>query len=515
VESAVAELTPDREGFIITFTVDEGPRYRLDEVNITSSLKDLDPETLRDDLETQEGDWYDAAAVDESITQITERVGNRGFAFVDVEPRVTRDREARTISLTYNIEEGPKVFVERINISGNVRTLDRVIRREFQLVEGDAFNSAKLRRSRQRIERLGFFQSVNVDNTEGSEPDKTVINVDVQEQSTGSLTFGAGFSSAGGVLGNIQLRERNLLGRAQDLQLNLSLSTERQRAEISFTEPYFLGRNLSAGFDLFSTRTNQDDLTFDERRDGGGIRFGYEIVDRWRQNWGLEFSSRKISDVDDDAALAIQLEEGQADRALASHRLSYDSTNDRFAPTEGIKAFIRNEFAGVLGDVRFTKNTIGADTFTPLSDNLTLHLGAEVGHIDGIGKDTRILDRFFIGGGEVRGFKPSGLGPRDEATDDPLGAKTYYAGTIEGQFPLPLPGDFQLRGRVFTDIGAAFEVDSVPGEVLDSRDPRVSVGAGASWRSPLGPLQLDLGFPVIKEDFDETEVLRFSFGTQF
>lgn len=515
VESAVAELTPDRESFIITFTVNEGPRYRLGEVNIKSSFKDLDPETLRADLETVRGDWYDATAIDESVEAMTDTLGNRGFAFVDVAPRVQRDREAQTIDLTYVIEEGPRVFVERINIKGNVRTLDRVVRREFQLVEGDAFNAAKIRRSRQRIEKLGFFQSVKIDNSEGSEPDKTVVDVSVKEQSTGSISFGAGFSSSAGPLGSIQLRERNLLGRAQDLRLNFSVSGQRQQVDLSFTEPYLFGRNLSGGIDLFKTETSQDDLTFDESRTGGGFRIGYEIIDKWRQNWNYEFSSRTIKDVDNNAALAIQLEEGSADRSKITHSLTYDSTNDNFTPTKGIKAYTNNTFAGVFGDVTYVKNVLGVDQFVPLTDALTLRLGAEAGHIDGINEDTRVLDRFFIGGSKVRGFAPSGLGPRDRGTDDPLGGKRYYSGTIETQFPMPLADDFQLQGRFFTDVGASWDVDSAPGQVADSDDPRVSVGTGASWRSPLGPLQVDLGFPVVSQSFDEEELFRFSFGTQF
>ena len=515
VQSAVAELTPDRSGFIITFTVSEGPRYKLGDVEITSDIKDLDPKRLREALETESGEWYNAGEVDDTINNITELVGDLGFAFVDVKPNVDRNRETKTIDLTYNVQEGPKVFVERINISGNVRTLDRVIRREFRLVEGDAFNASKLKRSRQRIEKLGFFKSVKVDNTEGSEPDKTVVNVEVEEQSTGSLSFGAGFSTDGGLLGNIQLRERNLLGRAQDLKLNLSLATEQQRIDLSFTEPQFLGRNLSAGIDLFKTETNRDEQTFDQSRTGGGFRFGYELVDRWRQNWQYEFAKRDVSDVDDDAALAIQLQEGSADRSEVTHRLRYDSTNDVFAPTRGIKASLSNSVAGGIGDVAFVKNTLSANGFYPLSEVWTLHAGAEVGQIDDLGKDTRVVDRFFIGGSNVRGFAPSGLGPRDRATDDPIGATRYYSGTLEAQFPLPLPDRFAIRGRVFSDVGAAFGVDSTPGVILDSSDPRVSIGTGASWDSPLGPIQVDLGFPIVSEDFDEQETFRFSFGTQF
>ena len=222
VLSAVAELTPEREGFIVTFTIEEGERYRFGAVELTTTLRNLDPEQLRGQLETVSGDWYDASAIEESIANMTDSAGNLGFAFVDIRPRVERDRENLTIALTYDIQEGPKVFVERIDIQGNVRTLDRVIRREFRLVEGDAFNSAKLRRSRQRIRNLGFFKTVEVANAEGSSSDKTVVTVDVEEQSTGDLTFGAGFSTTDGPVGSISLRERNFLGRGQDVRLGFT-----------------------------------------------------------------------------------------------------------------------------------------------------------------------------------------------------------------------------------------------------------------------------------------------------
>ncbi len=249
--SVVAELLPDREGFIVTFTIEEGERHEFGRIDIETTLRNLDPDSLREDVLTEEGDWFDAEAVEKSVTKLTETVGNLGYAFVDVRPRSTRDREGRLVHITYEIQEGPKVYVERIDIQGNDRTLDRVIRREFRLVEGDAFNNAKLRRSRERIQRLGYFGRVEIDNEPSSTAsDRTVIKVKVEEKSTGDLTFGAGFSSTVGPVGNIGVRERNFLGRGQDLRLSLRLAGEQSEVDVSFTEPYFLGRSLSAGFDL-------------------------------------------------------------------------------------------------------------------------------------------------------------------------------------------------------------------------------------------------------------------------
>jgi outer membrane protein insertion porin family len=418
------------------------------------------------------------------------------------------------------------VFVERIQITGNVRTLDRVIRREFQLVEGDAFNASKLRRSRERVRDLGFFKEVNV-NTERVEGEAaTVVNVDVQEQSTGSLTFGAGFSTADGPLGSIQLRERNLLGKGQDLQLNVSVSGGSQRYDIAFTEPYFMGEPVSAGFDLFRTSTNRDNgtlgglgstdnRTFDETETGAALRTGYDLIDRWRQNWRYRFSQRTVENVNNNAALVIQRSEGTTNLSSITHRLTFDGVRQDNMISEGFTAFTENTFAGVGGDVTFLKNVVGADFFQPVTDEWTIRVGAEVGNMFGIGEDTRINDRFFIGGDQVRGFDSAGLSPLDRPTGDPIGAKNYYSGTVELRFPLGLGADLPIRGRVFADTGASFGVDNNPDPVLESTSPRVALGVGMSWRSPIGPIDLDLGFPVVKEDFDEERLFSFSFGTSF
>nr|WP_207168828.1 outer membrane protein assembly factor BamA [Rhodovibrio sodomensis] len=525
VRSAVAELTPDRQAFVITFTLSEGDRYTFGEIDVSSSLKGLDPAQVEDAVTTEQGDWYDASAVEETISNLERAVGDLGYAFVEVRPQTNRDRENDTIDVTYQIQEGPKVFVERIEITGNVRTLDRVIRREFQLVEGDAFNASKLRRSRERIQDLGFFKEVNIDTQRVPGEAATIVNVDVQEQATGSLTFGAGFSTSDGPLGAIQLRERNLLGKGQDLQLNLTLSGASQRYDLSFTEPYFLGEPVSAGFDLFRTSTSRDNDTFgglssdsrtyDETELGGALRTGYDLIDRWRQNWRYRFSQRTVENVDDDAALIIQRSEGTTNLSSLTHRLTFNGVSQENMISDGFTAFTENTFAGLGGDVTFLKNVVGADWYRPVVDKWSIHLGGEVGHMFGIGEDTRINDRFFIGSNQVRGFDSSGLSPRDKPTGDPIGAKTYYAGTVELRFPVGFGDDLPIRGRVFADTGASFGVDGNPNPVQESASPRVAVGVGMSWRSPIGPLELDLGFPVVKEEFDEEQIFKFSFGTSF
>ncbi len=515
VLSAVAELTPDREGFIITFTLEEGDRYDFGDIEVVTTLRDLDPETLLGQVTTTSGDTYDASEVEETINNLTLDVSNLGYAFVEVRPRVDRDRENRIISLTYDIREGPRVYVERIDIDGNIRTIDKVIRREFRLVEGDAFNASLLDRSRQRIQRLGFFRSVEVLTEPGTEPDQIVIITDVEEQATGDLSFAAGFSTDEGPLGTIAIRERNLLGRGQDLRLAFTLSGKSSELDLSFTEPYFLDRDLAAGFDLFRRTRENTESSFDEERIGGTLRAGYDLRENVRQVWTYTLEQREVTNVDNDASAIVKDDEGTFLESAIGHTLRWDTRDARFDTRTGHVLRVNNTLAGLGGDVRYIRTRVGGSYYYTFLENLTVSATTEGGAIQGIDYDTRVSDRFFLGGTSLRGFESAGVGPRDAATGDALGGKYFYSGSVEFSFPLGLPEELAIRGRTFSDMGAAWAIDGNDSGVDDSSSPRVSVGVGISWASPFGPIVLDLGFPVIEEDFDETELINFSFGTRF
>jgi len=515
VLSVVAELTPDKENFIITFTVDEGPRYSFGEIEVTSTIPNLDAEVLREFVTTEQGDWYDATEVDTTIDVLTNQVGNLGYAFVDVRPATQRNTEELVIDLNFEVQEGPRVFVERIDIEGNQRTLDKVIRREFRLVEGDAFNSAKLRRSRQRLNNLGFFRTVAIDNVEGSAPDRTVIQVNVEEQSTGDLSFGAGFSSASGPLGNITLRERNLLGRGQDLRVSFSLSGASSEIDLSFTEPYFLDRPIAAGFDVFRTTRDISALDFEVERIGASLRAGYDLTEHTRQVVRYTFERQELNDVDSGSSAAAQEEDELQFRSIVSQTLTWDRRDNRFDPTSGWRISLENELAGLGGDTRFLKSTTSATYYIPVLDQVTLSIGGEAGFLTGLGEDTNVSDRFLLGGSNFRGFEVGGIGPRDLPSDDAIGGTRFYKGTVELAFPLGLPEEFSVRGRWFVDAGSLWDADNAPGDIIDDNKLRVSTGPGVSWDSPFGPLRVDLGFPILKEEEDKTELISFSFGTQF
>jgi outer membrane protein insertion porin family len=517
VVSAVAELSEDRENFFITFTIEEGERYQFGEFDVVSRIPDVEAEPLKQAIELDTGDWYDANAVDDTVLKLTDLVGDQGYAFVEVRPNVERDRENLKIDITFEVLEGPRTYVERIEIRGNTRTEDEVIRREFLLVEGDAFNASKLRRSRQRISNLGFFKQVEVNNVPGSEQDRTVVQVDVEEQSTGELSVGAGYSTSVGALAEFSIRERNLLGKGQDLRLSTSLAQERQSIDLSFTEPYFLDRPLSAGFDLFHTvRDNQDIASFDSKETGVGLRTGYEINEDWRQILRYRFAREVVENVASDASLFVREQEGTAYVSSVGQTLTFDRRNSRIDPTDGYFVSLSNDFAGVGGTVEYFKTSLEGAYFFPLGNDYRLQVGGELGHMVGIGSDnTRIKDRFFLGGDNLRGFEDAGAGPRDVSSDDSLGGQQLAAGTVEFTFPLGLPEEFGLTGALFTDFGTLTEVDNSGDLIADTGSLRASVGTGVNWLSPFGPIRVDFAQAVLDEEFDKTEIFRFSFGTRF
>ncbi|HEV2335188.1 MAG TPA: outer membrane protein assembly factor BamA [Stellaceae bacterium] len=541
VVSAVAELTPDRDGFVVTFTVDEGERYRFGKVDVDIKLKDLTREAVLPLLTVQSGDWYNGAAVEHSISVLTDALGNRGYAFVDVKPQITRHREEHTLDVVFNVSEGPRVYVERIDITGNVRTLDKVIRREFRLVEGDAFNTDKMKRSKERIKNLGFFKKVEVTNSPGSAPDRTVVTVEVEEQSTGELSLGVGFSTSDGPLADINIRERNFLGRGQDLRIGTVLSFRSQQVDLSFTEPYFLDKNIVAGFDLFEVKTSPTSNFFSgvtppyvQFSYGGALRAGYQISDDLRQTWKYTARSDDITDVQsvlNGGSLFIALQQGTHLTSAIGQVLLYDRRDNRVDPTGGYYASIGNDFAGAGFGVQYIRNKVSAGYYYSIAPEWVLGVTGEVGDIFGWGGQQVLLqDRFFVGGDNLRGFAPAGIGPRDTVSGDSLGGNKYYTGSIALGVPLGLPKELGITGQFFSDFGSLWSNDQknlvlTPTQLAanggvqpifaDSSSIRASAGFGVAWKSPVGPIRLDLALPIKKEGFDKTQFFHVSFGTRF
>ena len=517
VENAVAELSPDHKNFYVTFVLDEGDRYKVGNVDIKSFIPEVDAKLYRKQVTFKTGDWYNASALEKSINALTDSLGNKSHPFIDVRPDVQRNHDKHTIDVSFAINEGAKVFVENINISGNSRTLDEVIRREMTLSEGDPFNVSRMKKSEQRLKDLGFFETATIKPVPGSTPDKTNLDVQVTEKSTGELSLGAGFSTSDGPLADFSIKEKNFLGKGQEFDLSTTLAAKRTAFDLSFTEPYFLKRDLSAGVDLFHSTTNyQSQSSYDYKRTGGGFHMGYPLSDNWRQNLTYAYSDNTISNVPATASTFIKAQEGRRTSSTVGQRLTYDTTDSKQDPTEGLLARIDAEATGLGGDSRYLKTRIGGTYYYPVIDKWVFSLLGEGGYIQGYGGETvHINERFYIGGSTLRGFQDSGIGPRDSATDDSLGGNAFYRGSAQIEFPSGLPEDLGVRLHTFTDAGSLWKVDDTGPTVVDNNTLRVTAGAGVAWRSPLGPVQVDFAFPLKKATLDRTEVFRFNFGTRF
>ncbi len=520
VSSAVAELTPDREGFFITFTIDEGQRYKFGKSVIDNHLKGLKTAELQPIITAKPGDWYNGDEVEHTVQHLTDALGSRGFAFVQVQPEVKRNRENRTVDVTYNIQDGPRVYVERIDITGNVRTLDKVIRREFPLVEGDAFNTAKLRLAQQRIRNLNFFDKVDVTNVPSeSAPDRTVIKVNVKEKSTGDLSFGVGWSSVVGPLLNVSLHEHNLLGQGQDFSIGGSIGYLMNNLTLSFTEPYFMDRRIAAGFDIFGTQNMfQMYSGFDSTEIGFDLRAGYQLTENLRQDWRYMLKQDTVTNVITGSSPYILQQEGTASVSSVMHTLTYDRRDSKVDPTDGYVMSISDEVAGLGGTEKFVRQNMGGSEYFPLAEQVVGSLTGNGGVIKGLlGSPIRITERYYLGGDTVRGFAPMGISPRDLASQDPLGGLWDYYGSAQVNFPIGLPQEYGVAGHVFSDVGATGPTDTSYGNtgIQSSMAPRVSIGSGLSWKSPMGPIAVDLGFPIIKQSYDKVMIFNFNFGSRF
>jgi outer membrane protein insertion porin family len=523
VTAANAELDRDGAGFIITFVIDEGPLYRFGSVRFENTLAELEAEGFRSALLTREGATFNATYIEQSVEAITLAAASQGFAFVRVRPRAERDPVGQLINLTYVIDQGPRVYIERIDIVGNVRTKDKVIRREFRLVEGDAYNPLLVERAEKRIKELGFFKDVKIQRRPGSARDRIVILVEITEQPTGELSFGAGYSTSEGVIGDVAITERNLMGNGQFLRLKLGGSIDRLQIDLSFTEPRFLDKNIAAGFDVFH---KEIDLTssssYKTRKTGFSPRIGFPLSENIWMGLNYTISRDEIFDVRNNASLPIRNAEGTAITSMVGAQLRYDTRNHPRNPNKGLYLSASTDFAGLGGDVQYVRVQGEGRAYYPIFEKVTLVGRVVAGHIEGWGgDDVRLLDVFYRGGETIRGFDKAGYGPRDIGSPnrDALGGKTYWAANAEVRFPLPfLSESLGMSGAFFADAGSLFNAAEGAKDaalLVEDDSVRASVGASILWNSPLGPLRFDYAFPLAKEKYDEIQRFRFGASTKF
>ncbi len=538
VISAFGEIDENNE-YTVTITVEEGERYTFGDVSVDSTLADVSGESLMPLVKTKSGKVYSAKDTEDTIIALTENLAGLGYAFAQVTPRGDRNFETRTINVVYTIDQGAKVYVERIEIRGNTRTRDFVIRREFDVSEGDAFNQVLIQRAKRRLEKLDFFESVNIATAPGSEPDQVVLVVDVVDKSTGEFSIGAGYSTGGqnsgpSVEGSIT--ERNFLGRGQFIRFSAGGGENSRDYTFSFTEPYFLGRRIAAGFDIFRNTREYDE--YQSETTGGTIRFGLPITENLTTQVAYNLSQEKYEYTDgcDDNDNGVYGEPGDCDlppaivngiaespwiKSSVSGTIVYNTIDDTKNPHSGIFSTFTTEVAGLGGDAQFVKFTGRGSYYHTLSDELDIVglISAGGGHISSFGKDLRVFDYFQSNDRMIRGFEYGGIGPISNTgnQDDKLGGATYFNASAEAQFPVPVvPESFGLRGAVFADAATLYgnSLEDV-NEDSAGMNWRASVGVGLIWASPFGPLRLDYALPVLKEDTDDVQEFNFGVSTRF
>ncbi|MEM8552555.1 MAG: outer membrane protein assembly factor BamA, partial [Pseudomonadota bacterium] len=532
--SATADYDRERNEFFITFTLDEGERYDFGEVRVDTTLADLDPAQLRRNVQSRPGRRYSAEKIEKSLEELTLAANRRGYPFAQVVPSGERNFETNTIDVVYRVDQGVRAFVERIDIVGNTTTRDYVIRREFDISEGDAFNRILIDRAERRLRNLGFFETVRITTSQGSAPDRVIVTVFVQEKSTGKISFGVGYSTSDGVLGDIAIEERNFLGRGQFVRASVGGGADTRTFEFSFTEPYLFGRRLSAGFDIYHRENDAtDEQSYKSVETGGGIRFGVPITDETSVQVFYNIFNRDVS-ISGNAcrrrvptlSLAVCDSDGERLTSLVGVSLIYNTLDNQFNPREGVYGNLTNEGAGLGGDAFFWRATAKGRYYQEILPAVGMVglLSFEGGAMQALNDDLKIQDQFFLGGSKLRGFQSAGVGPRDRRTGEALGGRYYMVGTAEATFPIPfLPPEVGLNAAFFADAGSLWGVDpdiatrngGTASIISNDFDMRASGGVGILWRSPFGPIRADFAVPFIENDADRTQVFRLSGGTQF
>lgn len=515
VVSGIAELSPDKKSFTLTFVVDEGKKYTVRNVDIVSEIDDVNVEDFNKFIEVEIDEKYNSDAIDKTVTALTDELGKRGYAFVEVVPDVSKNTATGDANVSFRIKEGSRFFVDRINIKGNTNTHDKVIRRELRINEGDAFNAAKIKDSRRNVENLDYFEKVEI-NTNPKDNNRADLDIEVKEKSTGYFNVGIGYSTVNGALVRTGVTENNFRGLGQRLGFDVAVSQKSQDFDVSFTEPYFLNRRLRAGVDLFHSRQDyQDESSYDSKITGGRLRTGWNYTDDLSQQLRYTLKQDEITSVGEYASKYIKDEKGKYTNSSIGTTFVYDKRDSAMFTRDGYFLSAGTDVAGLGGDEKYVKFDGKAYWYNTMADYYTLKLFVNAGMIEAYGDETvRLANRYFLGGYTMRGFEAGGIGARDKYTNDALGGNWMVYSGAEFGFPIGLD-ELGISAHVFTDVGMIGKPDNLnTDDIYYSDTPRVSVGFGFQWLSPMGQIDVDFGFPIVKEDYDETEVFRLNFGTR-
>ncbi len=524
ITDASAEVSRERDATFVTFTVREGLAYSIGKVTVVSEVEGVDAAAYQEVTRIRTGQTYSPLLIDNNITRMETLALRQGLNFVRVEPRVTRDDRNQAVDIEFAIIRGERIFVERIDIEGNATTLDQVIRRQFRTVEGDPLNPREIRQSAERIRALGYFSDAQVNAEPGSAPDQVVVNVDVEEQPTGSLSFGLSYSVASGTGFNIGFSETNFLGRGQALSLTLSSGTNSQNSSFSFTEPALLGRELSFSFGGYYRTSESDNSKYDTRNVGLTTGIGFPLGEQSKLGLKLRLSEDKLDNVSTDSSEILQRETDiPALRTFSlGYSYEYDTRITGLNPKGGVLLRFGQDYAGLGGDTNYIETTALALAETKIwNEEVTIRAIFEGGAITSLGDNvTRVTERYF-GNGKIRGFEPNGIGPRDlnAVNEDALGGNLFAVARFEADFPLGLPEEYGITGGAFLDVGSVWSLDDRVGtggvDVDDSFNPRATVGLSVFWTTPIGPLRFNFSHALKKEDYDKEQNFDLTISTRF
>lgn len=532
VRSATAEYDQGKKAFTVTFTIDEGPVYRFGETKVVSNVPGVAGYDLRRLLVAREGQVFDNTALEKSIDAITIELAKRGFPFAQIALRAQRDAEARLIGATFVIDNGPRSYVERIDIHGNTRTRDYVIRREFDIAEGDPYNKTLIDRAERRLKNLNYFKSVKITSKPGSAPDRVILDVNLEEGSTGDFSIAGGYSTVDGLLAEVKVGEHNFMGTGQDIRASVSYGQHSRGVDLSATEPYTLGTRISTGVEIFARQSLASSYqSYGSETYGATLQIGTPITEQLGVQWRYSIYNQAVTLDPTTLAAVPSLPIRQAALAgpawvsAVGDTVTYNTLDNNKAPTSGISSQLTEDLAGLGGDVNFLRTTEDLRFYQPLTSDIVGLVRAQGGMITGWGgKQVPLIDTFFGGPQLVRGFAPNGFGPRDltpGSTRDNVGGSLYWATTAELQSAIPgIPQEYGIKATSFVDAGSLWGYRgpmTFPGstrtmQLANSNIVRSSVGAGLTWASPFGALTVDYAIPLTKAAYDVVQPLRFGAG---
>jgi outer membrane protein insertion porin family len=521
------EVSRERDATFITWNVQEGQSFDFGRITAATDVQGVDAAEFLAVSRIRPGRTYTPTDVENTIARMERLAIRKGLDFVRVEPRVTRNDRARTLDVQFFLTRGPRVFVERIDIEGNQATLDRVVRREFTTVEGDPFNPREIRAAAERIRALGYFSDVQVDAREGSAPDQVIVDVDVAEQPTGTLSFGASYGTDAGLGLALGFSERNFLGRGQTLRFEINTGSDNASSRLTFVEPAILGRDVAFRFDALYATSDRDFAFYDTTIISVSPGLTFPVGENSALTVRYSIGSEEISDVDEGSSPILKEEEGTEITSAIGYTYSWDTRRTGLDTSRGLLFRFSQDFAGLGGDNQYVKTTAQLTGQRLIrNEEVTLRATIEGGALTMIDGDSRLTDRFFLSTRQLRGFEPKGVGPRDlnVENDDVLGGNLYAVARFEAEFPLGVPEEYGVSGGAFVDVGSVWSLDDRDGgasgedgqELVDDDFAlRASIGLSLFWTTPLGPLRFNFSTPLAKEDFDEEQNFQFTVSTTF